>query len=235
VLLGAGGAALEVRPHAQAAVRARAVLRPHAGRLAVLGIAVGKTAHAQTHRTAGPSHATATATMDMSGWSRIASSPSETRCGSCGSTSPGRGLAIVSVAGNLPDLGATEARLLRNQYDAGAAVVPFYGRKAGHELTGLLRQHILIAVAILGDVKSGDTAALKRDNARWYTNANRIAAFRGQLEVPVHHLPQRGERPLVRSGGMQGTRRSPSSPASSRPACTTTTWSSTRSSAWRTC
>jgi hypothetical protein len=86
-------------------------------------------------------------------------------------------LAIVSFAGNLPDLAATEARLLRNQHDIGAAVAPFYGRAAGRELTALLRQHILIAVAILGDVKSGDTAALKKDNAAWYANANRISAF----------------------------------------------------------
>ena len=116
---------------------------------AVIGIAVGKTADAQTHRAAAArSHPAAT--MDMSGmittrqhafrnamrvlweqhvaWTR---------------------LAIVSLAGNLPDLSATEARLLRNQHDIGAAIVPFYGRAAGHQLTGLLRQHILIAVRIL--------------------------------------------------------------------------------------
>jgi hypothetical protein len=36
---------------------------------------------------------------------------------------------------------------------------------AGHRLTALLREHILIAVKILGDVKSGDSAALGKDNA----------------------------------------------------------------------
>jgi len=132
---------------------------------AAIGIAVGKTADAQTHRAAARSHAAAT--MDMRGmvtprqlafrnamrvlweqhvaWTR---------------------LAIVSFSGNLPDLSATEARLLRNQHDIGAAIVPFYGRAAGHRLTALLRQHILIAVRILGDVRSGDSAAARAGQRR---------------------------------------------------------------------
>ncbi|MGN6378909.1 MAG: hypothetical protein ACTHNU_08170 [Gaiellales bacterium] len=86
-------------------------------------------------------------------------------------------LSIVSFAGGLPDLPATESRLLQNQADIGNAVMPFYGAAAGHRLTVLLRHHILIAVAILGDVKSGNQAGLKADLARWYRNANTIAAF----------------------------------------------------------
>jgi hypothetical protein len=34
-------------------------------------------------------------------------------------------MAIVSFAGGLPDLQATEARLLRNQTDIGNAIKPF--------------------------------------------------------------------------------------------------------------
>jgi len=37
-------------------------------------------------------------------------------------------LAIVSFAGGLPDLQATEARLLANQTDIGNAIKPYYGR-----------------------------------------------------------------------------------------------------------
>src|SRR6476646_9828973 len=48
-------------------------------------------------------------------------------------------LAIVSFAAGLPDLPATEQRLLRNQTDIANAVKPFYGRKAGNRLTKLLR------------------------------------------------------------------------------------------------
>jgi len=86
-------------------------------------------------------------------------------------------LAIVSFNGSLPDLAATEARLLRNQVDIGNAVKPFYGRAAGNQLTGLLRHHILIAVDILADVKGGHQHALNGDLKRWYANANGISAF----------------------------------------------------------
>src|SRR5690348_9226957 len=71
-------------------------------------------------------------------------------------------LAIVSFAGNLPDLPATEQRLLRNQADIGNAVKPFYGRKAGNQLTRLLREHILGAVALLQAAKSGDSTAIAK-------------------------------------------------------------------------
>jgi len=86
-------------------------------------------------------------------------------------------MAIVSFAGDLPDLTATERRLLRNQTDIGNAIAPFYGTAAGHRLTALLRRHILIAVDILVDVKAGDGTKLAADSAAWTRNANRIAAF----------------------------------------------------------
>ena len=62
-------------------------------------------------------------------------------------------LAIVSFAHDLPDLPATEARLLRNQTDIGNAVKPFYGSAAGDRLTALLKEHILGAVALLQAAK----------------------------------------------------------------------------------
>lgn len=86
-------------------------------------------------------------------------------------------MAIVSFGGGLPDLPATEHRLLRNQSDIGSAIAPFYGTAAGHRLTVLLRRHILIAVDILGDVNAGDSTKLAADSAAWTRNANRIAAF----------------------------------------------------------
>jgi hypothetical protein len=58
-------------------------------------------------------------------------------------------LAIVSFAGGLPDLQATEARLIANQLDIGNAIKPYYGRTAGNRLTALLKEHILSAVALM--------------------------------------------------------------------------------------
>jgi hypothetical protein len=86
-------------------------------------------------------------------------------------------LAIVDFAASLPSLPATEARLLRNQTDIGNAIVPFYGKAAGHELTGLLREHILGAVKVLEAAKAGAPAPLKASLAAWYRNGHQIAGF----------------------------------------------------------
>jgi hypothetical protein len=108
-------------------------------------------------------------------------------------------LAIVSFAGGLPDLEATEGRLLRNQVDIGDAVKPFYGRAAGDQLTGLLRTHILIAVDVLVDAKAGHQHALNHDLKRWYANANQIAAFLHRANPhswPLHAMRQMMHRHL---------------------------------------
>jgi hypothetical protein len=86
-------------------------------------------------------------------------------------------LAIVSFAAGLPDLQATEERLLANQVDIGNAIKPYYGRTAGNRLTALLKDHILGAVALLQAAKSGDQTAISKASAAWYANANQIADF----------------------------------------------------------
>jgi hypothetical protein len=86
-------------------------------------------------------------------------------------------MAIVDFAAGLPSLGASEARLLRNQADIGHAVAPFYGKAAGARLTTLLRSHILIAVEVLTAAKAGDAPGLTRAQARWSRNADQIAGF----------------------------------------------------------
>jgi hypothetical protein len=86
-------------------------------------------------------------------------------------------LAIVSFAGGLPDLQATENRLLQNQTDIANAIRPYYGNAAGAKLRGLLRAHILGAVALLQAAKANDTAALGRAHDAWYANGNDIADF----------------------------------------------------------
>ena len=99
-------------------------------------------------------------------------------------------LAIVSFAAGLPDLQATETRLLRNQADIGNVIKPFYGRTAGNRLTALLREHILGAVALLQAAKSGDSAAITKASKAWYANANQIADF---LSAANPHNWPRGE------------------------------------------
>jgi hypothetical protein len=87
---------------------------------------------------------------------------------------------IVSAAtesGDLPDLGPTVDRLLANQTDIGNAIKPFFGEAAGDQLTALLRDHILTAAELVGAAKAGDDAAVADASARWYANADEIAAF----------------------------------------------------------
>jgi hypothetical protein len=86
-------------------------------------------------------------------------------------------LAIVSFAGGLPDLQATEARLLQNQSDIAAAIRPYFGAAASRQLRDLLRAHILGAVALLQAAKASDNAALTRAHDAWYANGNQIADF----------------------------------------------------------
>ncbi|MGZ4890074.1 MAG: hypothetical protein ACXWBH_12890 [Candidatus Angelobacter sp.] len=86
-------------------------------------------------------------------------------------------LYIVSAEANLPDKGATTQRLLQNQTDIGNAVAGFYGDAAGARLTALLKDHILGAAALIEAAKSGDKAKVGEASAKWYANADEIAAF----------------------------------------------------------
>lgn len=68
-------------------------------------------------------------------------------------------------------------RLLKNQEDIGAAIVPYYGQAAGDQLTTLLKGHINGAVPVLAAAKNNDQAALDIAVSNWRTNAKEIADF----------------------------------------------------------
>jgi hypothetical protein len=68
-------------------------------------------------------------------------------------------------------------RLLQNQKDIGAAIVPVYGKEAGDKLTALLTTHIKQAVPVLTAAKNNDKVALDKALADWYNNAKEIADF----------------------------------------------------------
>lgn len=85
-------------------------------------------------------------------------------------------MAIISLETGAPDTNATVARLLRNQADISNAIKPYYGKAAGNALTGLLRQHILIAADVIAAAKAGDATKLGYAQASWVDNADQIAA-----------------------------------------------------------
>jgi hypothetical protein len=86
-------------------------------------------------------------------------------------------LAIVSYISELPDLQATEARLLKNQVDIGNAIKQFYGKKAAAKLTSLLKQHILGAVDLMAAARGGDQSAVAKASSAWNANGRQIADF----------------------------------------------------------
>ena len=82
---------------------------------------------------------------------------------------------VVAAVGGTPDAEAAAGRLLKNQEDIGGAIVPFYGADAGQALTGLLKQHIMIAVDLIEAAKAGDGERFKVEDANWTKNAEDIA------------------------------------------------------------
>jgi len=106
----------------------------------------------------------------------VTSAASELPIGGAGRTVAS---ATQAALGKLPmgDADAAAARLLRNQDDIGNAIVPYYGQDAGHQLTNLLKQHILIAVELVGAAKAGDDEKFAKQDAAWTANAEEIAGF----------------------------------------------------------
>ncbi|MEW6603621.1 MAG: glycosyltransferase [Thermoproteota archaeon] len=84
---------------------------------------------------------------------------------------------IVAASSDSPDASFAAERLLKNQEDIGDAIKPFYGDRAGDQLTGLLKDHILIAVDLLEAAKAGDATGVEEIEEKWYRNADDIATF----------------------------------------------------------
>jgi hypothetical protein len=86
---------------------------------------------------------------------------------------------IDALAGS-PAADASSKRLQKNQEDIGKAVASFYGAQAGDQLTGLLKEHITIAVEVIAAAKADDKSKFQDENKRWQGNADQIATFLSQ-------------------------------------------------------
>jgi len=84
---------------------------------------------------------------------------------------------ITSDLASLPDKEAVLQRLLKNQEDIGNSIKPYYGDKAGNELTELLKEHIQLAGQVLDSAKNNNKENLDKYNKLWYENADEISKF----------------------------------------------------------
>lgn len=93
---------------------------------------------------------------------------------------------IVSVAGDLPDNEIATQRLLRSQDLIGNAFADYHGSDAGAHLSGLMKEHVLIAGDVLKASRNGDAAGMNEAHTRWYESADEIASF--LQDVDPHHF-----------------------------------------------
>lgn len=84
---------------------------------------------------------------------------------------------IFCLVDDLPGTDHAVKRLLLNQDDIGKALIPYYGEKAGNQLTELLYSHITIFPEVIKAAKAENKIALDKANIRWYENANEISEF----------------------------------------------------------
>jgi hypothetical protein len=102
---------------------------------------------------------------------------------------------IISALAGLDDAGPAAERLLRNQDDIGAAIVPYYGDAAGKKLAQLLRDHILVAAEVVTAAKAGNNDQLTAAQKKWQANGDDIAAF---LSAANPHWPSKDTHAMLR-------------------------------------
>lgn len=82
---------------------------------------------------------------------------------------------ILAAIKGSPDKALVATRLLKNQEDLGNAFEPYYGKDAAKKLTGLLKEHILIAADLISAAKAKDTNKANELDDKWHKNAEDIA------------------------------------------------------------
>jgi hypothetical protein len=84
---------------------------------------------------------------------------------------------VVSALAGLPDVVSLNGRLLENQDAIGRIMGSYYGSESGQRLAGLLREHILIATAVVAASKKGDRTGLAAAQVRWTANGDQLVAW----------------------------------------------------------
>ncbi len=81
---------------------------------------------------------------------------------------------MVDLLGNLPSIGYTTERLLKNQDQIGNCFRSCFGDVAADSLTALLREHITVAADLLKAIKIGDASMVSLED-QWTKNSEDIS------------------------------------------------------------
>ena len=84
---------------------------------------------------------------------------------------------LISIAENLKDLDATQARLLRNPKDIANIFMQYYGINIANQIERLLTEHLVIGKKLIVALKNKDQKEANELNRKWYQNADEMAEF----------------------------------------------------------
>ena len=82
---------------------------------------------------------------------------------------------LISIAENLKDLEATQARLLRNPKDIADVFRRFYGNAVANRIQQLLTEHLVIGKDLIVALKNKNQEEATKLNTKWYQNADEMA------------------------------------------------------------
>ena len=82
---------------------------------------------------------------------------------------------LISIAEDLKDLEATQARLLRNPKDIADVFRRFYGIAVANKIQQLLTEHLVIGKDLIVALKNKNQEEATKLNTKWYQNADEMA------------------------------------------------------------
>ena len=82
---------------------------------------------------------------------------------------------LISIAENLKDLDATQARLLWNPKDIADVFRRFYGNVVANRIQQLLTDHLAIGKDLIVALKNKNQEEATKLNTKWYQNADEMA------------------------------------------------------------
>ena len=88
---------------------------------------------------------------------------------------------LISIAENLKDLDATQARLLENPKDIANVFGRYYGNVVANKIQQLLTEHLVIGKELIVALKNKNQEEATKLTTKWYQNADEMAEAFSQI------------------------------------------------------